>query len=524
MRRWCLAGLLCAVAAGGALRFHRLGSVPPALYCDEAFQGYEAYCLLRTGADSRGETAPLFFDIFGVGWQEPLYVYLTTLPVFLLGTTEAAARAAAAAAGTLALGAIGALAWAVRGPRAGAAAALLAAASPWAFHFSRIGFQASLLPPLLAAGAALLLRSVRVERPSPVRPGGAAPGASLPWLVGGAAATSLALYTYVAARVLVPLLLAGFAVCFLPALRRGGAPAPAAALAAVLAIGAPVAAFALTPEGRARYDDVGLASRGGGTDAALAFAANYAAYFGPGFLLREGDPNLRHSARGFGMVHAHDLLFAAAGVAAALARRGPFDLFLLWWLLVAPLPAALGADPAHAVRAIGMTPPLYALAGAGAAALTQRGGPLDPARPRGRALLAVIALAAMGSAAAYLRHYFVAYPTYSGPAWQYGLKEAYAEVETLSEGHDSIYVTRVEDFPHVHRLYLFGFPPEEYQKRGFSGTKYLFDEPVFYRGGRVPGRASPIFLLKPDEVPAEGIVARRTISNPDGSPAFVIAW
>jgi len=516
MRRKLLICILVALVAGGALRFWRISTVPPALYCDEAFQGYEAYCLLRTGADSRGVGTPVFFDVFGMGWEEPLYIYLTVLPVKILGTTEAAARAVAAAAGTLALAAVAALAFRLAGGMAAASACALMAVSPWAFHFSRIGFQASLLPLLLAAGGAALLASVG-ERGNEKRP--------RVWLlIAGASILTLGLYTYVAARLLVPLILAGFATSFLTSLRR----IPKVTLFfIVLLIGAlalPVALFARTPQGQARYQDVGLASRYGGLEAASRFVSNYLSYASPSFLLTRGDPNPRHSVPGFGALHPHDVLLLALGILRAVSRRRPSDLFVLWWLVIAPLPAALAADPAHAVRAIGALPAVYALEGMGAALLLGAGGILRAPVPRSRAVVGLLVVAASASIAGYLYHYFVDYPIQSAPAWEYGLKESFAEIEKLSPAHDSIYVTRGEDFPWIHRLYLFAFPPEEYQRDRFARTKYLFDQPTFYAPGLVPGRETPLFLLKPDEVPASGIHPRRTIPYPDGSPAFVLAW
>jgi hypothetical protein len=133
-------------------------------------------------------------------------------------------------------------------------------------------------------------------------------------------------------------------------------------------------------------------------------------------------------------------------------------------------------------------------------------------------------LTALIGISGYLYRYFAVYPAASAPAWQYGLRQAYEEAEKESASHDSIYVTRTTDFPFIHRLYLFAFPPEEYQRHRFSRTKYLFDEPVFYKGSRVPGRLNPMFVVKPEEVPGGGVEARVVVPNPDGSPAFVVAW
>src|SRR5438093_9208342 len=98
--RALLPGVLIATLLAGALRLACLGSVPVSLYCDEAFSGYEAFCLLQTARDSRGVLLPFFFDIFGRGWGEPLYIYLTVPAVALLGLTPLAVRLVAALAGT----------------------------------------------------------------------------------------------------------------------------------------------------------------------------------------------------------------------------------------------------------------------------------------------------------------------------------------------------------------------------------------------------------------------------------------
>ncbi len=566
MRRTWLIVILCAVVAGGTLRLWRLSSVPVALYCDEALQGYEAYCLLKTGADSRGVTMPLFFSVFGAGWEEPLYIYLTTLPVAILGNTEAATRVVAAAGGTLALLAVAWLGYGLGGARAAGWACALMAVSPWALHLSRIGFQASLLPLFLAAGGAALLkgasagggapgpphaRGAAIEAPPPEagertgekkptsasgdRPDGrAAPGrAGVPpsrggatgfrWLALGAAILTLALYTYVAARILVPLLLLLFGAAFLPRLRAIGFGRRAILAVIVVVIALPVVLFSLTPEAHARYVDVGVTSYLSGGEALVKFLSVYVSHFSPGFLLTQGDPIGRHSVRDFGMLHAHDLLFLLAGVLVALRRRSRADLFLLGWLLAGPIPAALGIDPRHAVRAIGTIPALYALAGSGAAALFGPGGAAEISRVRGRIVLAVILVAAAVSSAAYLHHYFFVYPAYSGPDWQYGLKEAFRILREEAQGHDSIYVTTGEDSPYIHRLYLFSFPPEEWQERGFRRTKYFFDPPPLEEFERATGMRTPLYLLKPHEVPAR-LMRRKTVLHPDGTPAYIVAW
>jgi len=245
-RRFLL-GLLAVTLVAGCIRFYRLGEVPVALYCDEAFSAYEAYSLLETGRDSQGNPYPLFFDIFGKGWGEPLYIYLTMIPVALSGLTPDSARAVAAAAGTLAVLVTGLMTAAllaegdedpVAARGAGWAAASLMAISPWSFHLSRVAFQASLLPLALALTFWLASSSVQPRR-RPIA------------LAAAGVAAGLSLYTYTIARLATPLLLAGFVADSRRVLgRRRGQLAVAAALCLLLAL--PIAAFSLTGAGRQR--------------------------------------------------------------------------------------------------------------------------------------------------------------------------------------------------------------------------------------------------------------------------------
>ena len=141
----------------------------------------------------------------------------------------------------------------------------------------------------------------------------------------------------------------------------------------------------------------------------------------------------------------------------------------------------------------------------------------------GSALLGLMLAAAGLSTWEYFRLYFGPYRVQSAPAWQYGLKETYEIVESMMPGHDSVYITRNEDFPHAQLIFYRRFPPREYQAHRLSGTPYLFDQEVFYKGPRIPNRLNPIFVWKPYELP-EGVQVRRVVKYPDGTDAFLIAW
>jgi len=75
----------------------QLGSLPPGLYRDEAYNGLDALAILD------GHT-PLYFE--ANNGREPLFIYLLALPLALLGITPLALRLTSAIVGTLTIPAI----------------------------------------------------------------------------------------------------------------------------------------------------------------------------------------------------------------------------------------------------------------------------------------------------------------------------------------------------------------------------------------------------------------------------------
>ena len=60
-----------------------IGQVPGGIHQDEAYSGYEAYSLLKTGMDSHGYVNPVYFISWGHG-MNALYAYLT-IPFIAIG-------------------------------------------------------------------------------------------------------------------------------------------------------------------------------------------------------------------------------------------------------------------------------------------------------------------------------------------------------------------------------------------------------------------------------------------------------
>jgi 4-amino-4-deoxy-L-arabinose transferase-like glycosyltransferase len=176
-------------------RFWRLGSLPPGLYHDEAYNGLDALSLnqgkifpqfyegwelyaadAHAGQPAQETRFPLFFE--GNYGREPLHVYLMALSVSLLGATPFAIRAVPAIAGVLAVLTTFLATRALLGKRSTPGgeylvpllAALTMAILYPAVHFSRFGIRAMVFVPVETMAVACFWWGVnRTERKADLR-------------------------------------------------------------------------------------------------------------------------------------------------------------------------------------------------------------------------------------------------------------------------------------------------------------------------------------------------------------------
>ncbi len=83
--------LLLIIFLAILLRISWLGTIPNSLYTDEIDQGYNAFSILKTGRDEHGSILPISLRSFG-DWKPPLPTYLMIPFISILGLTEDAVR------------------------------------------------------------------------------------------------------------------------------------------------------------------------------------------------------------------------------------------------------------------------------------------------------------------------------------------------------------------------------------------------------------------------------------------------
>lgn len=319
-----------------ALRIVALGRVPPGLYHDEAYNGLDALAVLS------GEWSIYFAANHG---REPFYIYLSAVPLALLGRSPVALRLAAAVVGTLTIPLTARLARAWFGRRTGVLAAAVLAVMLWHVHLSRVAFRAVTMP--FAVAVALLAGTWAWRRGGPWR-----------WFLAGAAFGGC-FYTYLPAR-LGPVVLAALGGALLLK-GQGGRLRPAAGwfgAGAALAL-APLAAYAIghweVVMGRPEAVSVFNPAINGG-DLWGTLLRHLGRTLGMFFV--RGDSIPRHNLPGrpvfdpvLGLAFAAGLVWAGRRA----GRRIP-SLLLLLWVGVMLVPTWLAEDAPHFLRAVGVLP------------------------------------------------------------------------------------------------------------------------------------------------------------------------
>ncbi|HFQ92406.1 MAG TPA: hypothetical protein ENK32_00220, partial [Anaerolineae bacterium] len=192
---WALL-LLAIVGLAAVLRLWQLGSLPPGLYRDEAFNGLDALRALD------GDGAIFFTANNG---REPLYIYLTAAATALFGRSAASLRLAAALTGILTTWLTYKLAAAWFDRLTGLFAAFIWATTLWAVHLSRVGLRPILLVAALTLTFWLATLAYEKSAADKERNRFFYPQSSILWFAAGLA-YGLAFYTYLAVR-FTPLLL-----------------------------------------------------------------------------------------------------------------------------------------------------------------------------------------------------------------------------------------------------------------------------------------------------------------------------
>ena len=137
-----------------------IGQVPGGIHQDEAYSGYEAYSLLKTGMDSHGYVNPVYFISWGHG-MNALYAYLTIPFIAIGGLSVYTIRIPQIILGCLTLPLFYLFVKKIANERLAVISMFLLAVNPWHIMLCRWGLEANLVPFFLLLGAYFAVRALQ---------------------------------------------------------------------------------------------------------------------------------------------------------------------------------------------------------------------------------------------------------------------------------------------------------------------------------------------------------------------------
>ncbi|MBN2019349.1 MAG: glycosyltransferase family 39 protein [Sedimentisphaerales bacterium] len=206
--------LFIILLVAGFLRLVKFGQSPPGLNQDEAVNGWNAYCLLKTGKDQHGVSWPVYY-IQGLGGNgSTLYMYLTIPFQAIGGLNITTTRLPGAIGGIFTVLIIYLTGKRLFDKETGLLASLLLTLNPWHLQQSRWGHEASICALLGIAPLAMLLwaglpiSGAKTNGPRPVLAG-------LAGIISG-----ICCYGYQSVRIFVPFFLMVVVLLMMPEWRR----------------------------------------------------------------------------------------------------------------------------------------------------------------------------------------------------------------------------------------------------------------------------------------------------------------
>jgi 4-amino-4-deoxy-L-arabinose transferase-like glycosyltransferase len=499
-----------------ALRIYRLDQVPPALFPDEISYVYDAYAILKTGADRTGDPFPVFFR--SLQWYSGSWLVIGSIvpSIYFFGLTEFAFRLPSALYGTLGVLFTYFLVRAMQQPREVAwTAAFFLAVSPWHFQISRLATEFVHFPTFLVLALWLFFLFVNSGR--------------ILSLCLSAVAFALDIYTYAPARLMTPVMMVVCAVIFYRELVELKWRLVWPALCFMI-ITLPYIHFVIThsDELTARYRYLAAYNPDFPVSSLKLIVRNYFAHFSWDFLFGRGDDNLRHSTGKTGELYLFDFPLLLLGLAKVIRERSRRSLFLIAWFLLFPVAASLTVEGIpHALRSSLGLPVFQILSAIGLVYLLREGKQwlLFRFAWRGSRRFKSVAKAVVyGSLLPLFAYpigfhfidYFTDYPARSIDVWAYGWPDAFAYLRSVEQGYDRIYISGTLPHAEINLLFYTKYDPARYQKHKFNGFKYQYlREDQLVRSFMERNNERALYLIEPKDLPF--ITTKREIRSSRGT-------
>ena len=491
--------LILIVCLGFLLRFINIGNNPPALYGDELTIVYDSYSLLHTGQDQTGQSFPLTFSM-GAG-RPGGYVYGSIPFVAMFGPTALGVRALSILSG---IGMIILLFYIGRklfSEKIGLVVSLVTAISPWEISLSRGGFEAHFALFLVLLGAYSFLRAK--DKP-------------LLYLV-SAISFGLTLHTYPTYKITLPLflILLFWFVGFKNVLARGRNYLVFGVAIFIILAGLSLSQT-FTNGSESRFFSINVFT----TDApkieekinlersisnlpspftkifhnkpieyVKTVGENYLQNFSPDFLFIHGDRNPRHNMATVGGLYFVEVVFIIVGLLSFWKTQRKLMVFLVLWVLLAPIPTAF-IDTPHALRSSLMLPPLILLSSLGLATLLDK---------KNKIVLRLLGVIFVIQLIFFLQKLYFLSPNEYNRFWAYPAKIASESAIKNQNNFDFIFLSdRIDNIEFAYPVYSKTHPgvviSQNIQRTNLEGRNFKKINNVYI--GYVPNEMDKSFIEK----------------------------
>ncbi len=548
--------LVLILIVGVILRFYGLDKNPPSLNWDEVSHGYNAYSILKTGQDEWGQLLPITnFRAYG-DYPTPLYMYLSMPGILLFGLNEFSIRLPSALFGSLMIIVVYLLVtYFLKNTKLSLLAAFLVAISPWGILTSRQVLQATPAILFLSLGVWLFLKGI---------------SSGFKWSIFGLLCIGISAYAYHNTRILAPAIFILLLFMFRINIKKSKVFLVSSLLIFSLFF-LPLIPVVLSPTGSARIVWVGILDEGAineinklrqqsNLSPALSeilynkftyfltkSASNYLGYFSPTYLGLEGGTQYQFSVPHFGVIYPVELPFFYLGLlmlVLGFKKHSADKKFLLTWLILSPIPAAITRDSYQVVRSMTMMPVVFIITVLGwGIFLSWFKGRAAKFKP---AVLTIFLIIIVTSLVNYFYNFWFIYPQNYSFAWQYGYREVADYIKQNAGQYDQIFITKKYGEPHEFLLFYLQYDPAKYQQdpnliRYPKSNWYWVDrfdkyyfvndwevknrvrppEASLAKGGNENLRMNSLLITSPGNYPS-GSKFLQTTNFLDGKPAFDI--
>ncbi len=449
------------------IRFFNANQYPPLLW-DEASIGYNAYSLIQTGKDEYGQILPLIFKSFG-DYKPGIYIYLTIPFVKILGLTTLAVRLPSIILGSLIPIFLFLLIKEInqKAHKTAVIAAILTIFNPYSIHFSKGGWETNVLTFELILASYLFFKFINSQKSK--------------FIVFSSLIFGLTLFTYQAGKMISLFLVI---LLFLINLKKINfkkfipgfiVPLFIFSLPIIYGLlfsqnGNRLGVVSIFSYPRSQSEINVIKSESNQTDYNIFhnhylffsrnFLLRYFNHFSPKFLAFEGDwQSPRHSAPYVGVLLYPSLLFLIIGIFFALSRPkiDKINWFFLFWLLLAPVPAALTRDTIQAVRSMSFSIPLMYFSAVGIYCFTQKFKNI---------FVYLLIIGAYLISFIYYGDLYLNHMVKKSPNdFLYGYKETMEFVNEYQNQFDNIYITDFYGQPYIFYLFYSKYNPSIYQSQ-----------------------------------------------------------